>query len=384
MATNAQPGEGTATRRETLAELFIVDADVHVHEDPAELSEYADGPWDVGLREIAKVQERYLDLPGMSPRAEYRVPFPGGSNRRQIVTSAREMREGLDELHVNLAVLFPDHLLSLAMVRDPAFATTLARAYNRWLHERWLTEERSLKGALVIAPQNPAAGAQDIRRYAGGSEFACAYLPGSGLKVLYGDERYDPVYEAAAAAGLPVVIHSVEAIYPAFPFQLEEFRTSLAVHALAHPLSMIANLVSMLETGVHVRHPELQIGFMEAGTAWIPFIANRLDKEYIERRREVPLLQERPSETMRRFYYGTQPIEEPERPRDVVALFELFDGENRAMFASDWPHHDFDHPQHMLRIPFSADARRKIMGLNAAAFFGLDAPRLTGSGSRGG
>jgi predicted TIM-barrel fold metal-dependent hydrolase len=260
------------------------------------------------------------------------------------------------------------------MVRDPAFASALACAYNRWLYERWLTTERSLKGALVIAPQNPAAGADDIRRYAGASEFACVYLPASGLKILYGHELYDPVYEAASEAGMPVVIHSVEAVYPAFPFQLEQFRTSLAVHALAHPLSMVANLVSMLETGVPVRHPGLKIGFMEAGTGWIPFIAGRLDKEYIERRREVPLLQERPSQTMRCFFYGTQPIEEPERRADVVSSFDLFDGENQAMFASDWPHHDFDHPQHFFALPFSAEARRKIMGLNAARFFGLEVP----------
>jgi uncharacterized protein len=374
MATDVSPGESTAKRRETLAELFVLDADVHVHEDPAELAEYADPPWDVGLREIAKVPERYLDLPGISPRAEYRVPFPGGSNRRQIATSAAEMRQGLDALHVDQAVLFPDHLLSLAMVRDPAFATALARAYNRWLHERWLSEERSLRGALVIAPQNPEAGAQDVRRHAGEREFACVYLPASGLKILYGHEMYDPVYRAAADAGLPVVIHSVETVYPAFPFQLEQFRTSLAVHALAHPLSMVANLVSMLETAVPVRFPELKIGFMEAGTGWVPFIANRLDKEYVERRREVPLLQERPSRTMRRFFYGTQPIEEPERRADVVALFELFDGENQAMFASDWPHHDFDNPRHVFALPFSPEARRKIMGLNAARFFGIEVP----------
>ena len=84
-------------QRETLETITIVDVDVHVHEDPAQLAEYADPPWDEGLREIAKVEERYLDLPGISPRAEYRVPFPGGSNRRQIAASAKEMRQGLDE-----------------------------------------------------------------------------------------------------------------------------------------------------------------------------------------------------------------------------------------------------------------------------------------------
>src|SRR3954468_16859565 len=129
MATDVSPAEAAAARRETLADLFVVDADVHVHEDPAALAEYADPPWDVGLREIAKVQERYLDLPGISPRAEYRVPFPGGSNRRQVADPAAETRHGLDALNIDQAVLFPAHLLSLAMVRDPAFATTLACAH---------------------------------------------------------------------------------------------------------------------------------------------------------------------------------------------------------------------------------------------------------------
>ena len=43
------------------------------------------------------------------------------------------------------------------------------------------------------------------------------------------------------------------------------------------------------------------------------------------------------------------------------------------MFASDWPHHDFDNTQFVFGLPFSREARRKIMGLNAARFFGLEA-----------
>jgi predicted TIM-barrel fold metal-dependent hydrolase len=366
------PAETAPAKRETLADIFVVDADVHLHEDPAELAEYADPPWDTALREIAKVEERYLDLPAMSPRAEFRIPWPGGTNRPQVVPSPDAMRRELDDLHVNVAILFPDHLLSLAMVREPAFAVALARSYNDWLADRWLRREPTLKGSIVIPPQDPAAGAAEIRKHAGNPSYVCAYLPGAGLKLLYGHELYDPVYEAAQEAGLPIVIHSVEAIFPVFPFQLEQFRTAMAVHALAHPLSMVANCVSMLETGVPVRFPDLRIGFMEAGTGWVPFVANRLDKEYIERRREVPILQERPSHYMRRFFYGTQPIEEPEERTDLVKHFELFDGENQAMFASDWPHHDFDHTQFVFGLPFSREARRKIMGLNAARFFGLE------------
>jgi predicted TIM-barrel fold metal-dependent hydrolase len=362
-----------ATGGAKLEDIFVLDADVHIHEQPAELAEYARSPWDVALREIATVPERYLDLPGMSPRAEYRTPWPGGSNRPQIVESAAALRRELDNLHVDVAVLFPDHLLFLAMVRDPRFAAALAQAYNAWLHERWLLVEPTLLGALVVAPQDPVSGAEDIAAHAGHSEFACIYLPASGVRPLYGHRSYDPIYEAAAAAGLPVVMHSVEAVYPTFPFQLEVFETSLAQHAIAHPFAMMANIVSMLETGVPVRHPDLAIGIMEAGTSWVPFLINRLDKEYTERRREVPVLQEPPSHYISNFYFGTQPIEEPERRGDIVALYELFNGAERAMFASDWPHHDFDHPRHVFGLPFSPEQKANIMGANAARFLRLPA-----------
>ena len=152
------PAETAPATRETLADIFVVDADVHLHEDPAELAEYADPPWDTALREIAKVEERYLDLPAMSPRAEFRIPWPGGTNRPQVVSSPDAMRRELDDLHVNVAILFPDHLLSLAMVREPAFAVALARSYNDWLADRWLRREPTLKGSIVIPPQDPAAG----------------------------------------------------------------------------------------------------------------------------------------------------------------------------------------------------------------------------------
>jgi predicted TIM-barrel fold metal-dependent hydrolase len=127
---------------------------------------------------------------------------------------------------------------------------TLETTFNAWLYERLLTEQLTLKGALVIAPQDPKAGAADIRRYAGkGNGHACT-CPHPGVRPLYGRHSYDPIYEAAVETGLPVCIHSVEAVFPAFPFQLDEFQTSMAQHCIAHPFTMMANGVSMIETAV--------------------------------------------------------------------------------------------------------------------------------------
>ena len=59
-------------------------------------------------------------------------------------------------------------------------------------------------------------------------------------------------------------------------------------------------------------------------------------------------------------------------------MLDMFDGADQVLFASDWPHHDFDHPRQVLNMPFPADVKRKIMGENALALFGIEAPVRTG------
>ena len=130
---------------------------------------------------------------------------------------------------------------------------------------------------------------------------------------------------------------------------------------------MAANLVHMIESGVPVRFPRLRIAFTEAGISWVPWVMMRMDKEFIERRRDVPFLTEPPSHYVKQMWFATQPIEEPEHMRDVAALIDLFDGENQVVFASDWPHHDFDHPSKVLQIPVAEDVQAKIMGLERAS-----------------
>jgi uncharacterized protein len=43
------------------------------------------------------------------------------------------------------------------------------------------------------------------------------------------------------------------------------------------------------------------------------------------------------------------------------------------LFASDWPHFDFDLPSEIIDLPFlSEQAKRNILGLNAARIFNLE------------
>src|SRR3712207_8704769 len=50
----------------------------------------------------------------------------------------------------------------------------------------------------------------------------------------------------------------------------------------------------------------------EAGISWVPFLMHKMDKEYVERRREVPFLEDKPSHYLKKMYFATQPVERSE------------------------------------------------------------------------
>jgi uncharacterized protein len=370
----AETETGQKGRKEKLEDLLVVDCDVHVHESPGELAPYCDMPWRKALENVADVEEYYLDIPGFSPGMTwYEARFPSGHEGRRMVHTAEQMREELDEIHVDIGVLFPDHLLKLAMITQAEYAAALARAYNAWLLEKWGSQEKGLLGCIIACPQDPEDAAREIRRYAREPGMVGVYLPCAGLDPLWGHRRYDPLYEAAQETDLPVLLHSVTVVHPVFPFNLHVFETEFGRHICGHTFSIMANLVHMISAGVPVRYPDLRIACTEVGISWVPFLMNRMDKEYLERRREIPILEERPSHYLKKFYYATQPVEEPENLHDLVTLMELYDGEDRTIFASDWPHHDFDHPSKVHQIPFSSEVRRKVFGENALRLFKMDA-----------
>jgi predicted TIM-barrel fold metal-dependent hydrolase len=360
-------------RSPLLDELFVVDLDVHVNDTPAGLAPFCELPWRKSLEALEKVPQRYLDIPGFAPNFTPWAILPT-IERRTTVTSPGQLREDLDLLGVDVPVLFPDSMLLHALIKPPGYAVALARAYNRWLVETWLSGDHGFVGAVLAANQDPVDAAAEIRRWAGRPGVACVYLPTCCVDPLYGARWYDPMFDAAEECGLPVVLHSVTAINPVFPFNLQRFDTLFSAHVISHTVAMVANAMSMLETGVQVRFPGLRIAFTEGGIAWVPWLGMRLDKEYSERRRDVPLLTERPSHYLQRMFFATQPIEEPEHLADMATVMGLFNGENNVVFASDWPHHDFDHPDKVLQIPLSHEARAKVMGLNAARLLGLEVP----------
>jgi predicted TIM-barrel fold metal-dependent hydrolase len=282
------------------------------------------------------------------------------------------MRTELNQIDINLGLLFPDHLLKLPVLTQTEYAAAIARAYNRWLVDTWTSQKDGLLGLIVACPHDPQDAAREIAKYADHPEMVGVYLPCAGLDPLWGNPKYHPIFEAAQHYELPVLLHSVTVTHPVFPFNNHGFDTELARHTTSHTFSIMVNLVDMITRGTFTRFPRLRVGVSEAGISWMPWLMMRMDKEYLERRREVPFLREKPSHYLKQVYVCTQPIEEPDDLADLVKVIELFEGENTTMFASDWPHHDFDHPMKFAQVPFTDQVLRKVMGENALRFLNVD------------
>lgn len=348
--------------------MFIVDADIHVNDSPGNLAPYIGEPWRISLEALAKGHWGYLDIPGFSPSLKLDPPIIGQHDFRSVDTPA-QMRTDLDSIGIDIGILFPDNMLLMAPIPLVEYAVALMRAYNAWLADVWLDDTVGLYGAILACPQDPVAAAAQIREYGKNPKIAAIYLPTAGVNPMWGNRKYDPIYEAAIEMDLPVCLHSVTIVSPAFPCNTDQFENAWARQMLGHSFSMMGNLVSLMHTGVPARFPGLRIVFTEAGIGWVPYMTWRMDKYHREFRRQVPFLERPPSEYVaEQMWFATQPIEEPENPDFMVETIHHC-GEDRVIFASDWPHHDFDHPKGVLNLPMSAELKRKVMGENALNAF---------------
>jgi uncharacterized protein len=348
----------------------VIDCDVHPQiGDPEELLAYVEP----AQREWFRGQG-YYGLPGYSwahPSSWYRQDV-GGEGAVPGADAGAVARDLLDPTGTEIGVLNADDAILVSLMPSAYRAAALARAHNDWLRERWLDADPRLRAAIVCPAQDPRAAAEEIRRCAEDGRFVQVLLCG-GAERPYGEPRYLPVLEAAAECGLPVAIHTGgEGMgVAAAPGGAGPGSFYIEWHTLGSAGSQMAHLVSLLCHGTFERLPGLRVVLLEGGLAWLPGILWRLDTNWRGLRAEVPWLDRRPSEVAREHVrFTTQPLEHTDG-RDAL-LFEMLEAVGAPeilLFASDYPHWDFDDPAFMLkRLPEAW--RERVLHGNAAALYG--------------
>ena len=70
---------------------------------------------------------------------------------------------------------------------------------------------------------------------------------------------------------------------------------------------------------------------------------------------------------------GSPPFLSLPNRKALECTFEMIKADTQLLFASDWPHFDFDLPSEITDLPFlSEQSKKNILGLNAARIFNLD------------
>ena len=311
----------------------VVDCDAHIMESMDDLLPYMEDD------EAA----RYVESTSPIPRDGWDRSAGGRIGRAENATPEDEARKMAD-LSVDVSILSPTMNLYHGLIGSRRVANAVAQAYNDYLLDVWLDPTDVFKGGILVPADDPAYAAEEIDRLGDEEGFVNVMLNPVGPEKALGDERYDPIYAAAEANDLPIYLHGGATTAPAYPNQTNYFHEFLEVHSVGHTYQQTTQVTSLLCRGVPERFPDLTFVCVEAGLSWIPYLY-RLDTEYISRRNEAPLLEQLPSEYFReRFYVSMQPIEEFPTAGAVETMVELAGGWGRILFATDWPHWDFDSP----------------------------------------
>lgn len=280
----------------------------------------------------------------------------------------RRMLWAMDMMGIDRTIMFPTPMLHLSLHPAAEVEVALARAYTRWLTEELLPQDDRIKTLAYLPFNDPEASLRMIEEFGDTPGVVGFMVTSIRYRPVHANE-YAPVYAALQERGLPLAFHAAYNWHEQSMTQLNKF---ISAHALGFSFCNIIHMTNMIVNGIPERFPRLKLLWVESGLAWIPFLMQRLDNEYLMRTSECPLLTKMPSDYMREMYFSTQPMERTASMGMMRESFEMMNAENTLLYSSDYPHWDFDVPSVIYDLPFLAEeAKRKILGGNACELFGL-------------
>jgi uncharacterized protein len=371
-ATALEPAGPPAAAAE---QLTLIDVDCHNISRPDSLDPYLDERW-VAYRRTYGIRTRMDADLGITlrPFAARNDAFPPNGTPGSDPDFTRAQL--LDEYGIDIAILnnIQGQIEHVGGNQPAPFSQALQQANNDWARLEWLAADPRWRASICVPFEEPDSAAEEIRRCRDLTDRFVAILIAMKTQRPIGHQKYWPIFEAAAAYGIPVTLHpggngmgtGTGTGSPSYYFEM---------HA-GHPFGLLSTVASLIFEGVLDRWPSLKLVIIEGGWSWVVPYARRLDAAYDLHRGEVGHLQRRPSEYLREhFWFTTQPLEEPENPRWFPAALEQFGDFGLAghlMYSSDYPHWDFDPPSAVPRA-VRGEERRRVMCGNAQALYGFPA-----------
>ena len=249
----------------------IIDGDGHVVEDHAAIA--------------ARMPEEYRGRFGAA-----RGPYPPNDHLHAANAHflppgafAKVGREGwlnfMEDVGLASAVLYPTTGLSFGRIVSRDWAIELARAYNDWMYDEYISKSSRFQALGLIPLQEPAEAVKELRRIVKDLGFCGAMLPSTGAmqqQNQLGDERYWPIYDQANRLGCAIGIHGGVHDH----MGLDDMSPYAPVNALGHPFGQMVNFAGILFNGVFDKYSNVRFGFMEAGSGWFVNCIERFERSW--------------------------------------------------------------------------------------------------------
>lgn len=347
-------------------DLAIVDCDIHPA--PAAnttLLEYLPGRWHTRYNVFGGQSYPGSYYPRNSPQAARMDAWPpSGVPAGADLPFLRSQL--LEEWNIEYGILNPLSAVHAPLVE---YSAALASAVNDWLIAEWLEPEPRLRGSISVPYEDGELAAAEIDRLGDDPRFVQVLLLARTHEPL-GKRRFWKIYEAASRHDLPIGIHFGGA--GGSPFTGAGWPSFYLEDHGGMPQAFAAQLLSLICEGVFERFPRLKVVFIESGFAWLPSLTWRLDRAWAKLRDEVPHLHRPPSAYIRdHIWLTTQPMEEPSQPAFFLQLLAQLGMNDKLLFATDYPHWDFDAPDQAFPVRLPADLKQRIQRENAHALYRL-------------
>ena len=253
---------------------------------------------------------------------------------------------------------------------DAATGTALARATNDELAAAIAAHPTRFTGLAAIAPQNPAAAAQELERGVRKLGLKGAIVNSHTQGEYLDDENFWEIFAAAEALGVPVYIHpntpSNDMIKPFMARGLDGAVFGFAVETALHALRLVVS-------GVFDRFPGLTVVLGHLGEG-LPYWLSRIDFMHgasvrSGRYASQPRLARKASDYLKEnFYYTTSGMAWTPPIRYVLEVM----GVDRLMYAMDYPYQFVPEEVDVTDdLPIGHDDHKAFYQLNAERVFKL-------------
>jgi predicted TIM-barrel fold metal-dependent hydrolase len=277
------------------------------------------------------------------------------------------VRRAMDSMGIKMQVVFPQPMLEMGLHPEPDIVTAMTFAYNRWFTRTILPREKRVKTLLCLPFHDPEASLKMIKEF-GETPGVVGFMITSQRHAGVHKNMFMRIYRELEERGLPLAFHAGPTWGDTMTSTMNRF---LSVHSMSFVTCNMMHMTNWIVNGLPERFPKLKVIWIESGLAWVPFMMQRLDHEYLMRQSDAPLLKRLPSEYIQEMFFTSQPLEVT-MPHMLEATFKAVHADTQLMYSSDWPHWDFDVPARIAGLPFlDEQAKRNILGENARKLFRL-------------